>query len=204
MRGCLLALGFLAACSGEAPNRPDSNAGAQQTRVRATANPPAPTPAAAPATPARVSTFTQLAETRCRLIEENKEEGPYWLRRCPGHAGWSLEWSESDLRQDLTLIAPSGAKSELGLTGAVANGAFNSIQPTIEWRGPDARTPAALIVRMNVAAGQEGGRPDISRLVVVRLTSSPCPVAVVPPGPGQNARARAIADAPPPACLSAG
>jgi hypothetical protein len=171
MRGCVLASSLLAACSGEAPN--GSGGDVPRTPAAAHADAPARAPIAAPARPARVSTFTQLTEAGCRVIDENTEEGPYWLRRCPGHAGWSIEWSESDLRQDLTLIAPSGVKSELGLTGTIANGAFNSIQPTIEWRGPDALRPTALIVRMNVAAGPEGDRPDISRLVVVRLASSP-------------------------------
>jgi hypothetical protein len=153
-----------------------------------------PTNAATPVSPARTSIFTELDMAKCRLVEEEKEEGPYWLRRCPGHAGWQLDWSESDSRQGLSLIPPSGQDTELRLSDLVAKGAFNSIAKTIEWRGADAAKPEALIFRMNVASGAEPQRPDISRLGVVRLTSKPCLAGVVEPGPGQNEKARNIAD----------
>ena len=44
-----------------------------------------------PSTPQRQSVFTKLDPAKCRLLEENKEEGPYWLRRCQGTAGWQLD-----------------------------------------------------------------------------------------------------------------
>ena len=204
LRSGLMA-GFVAlgACSADVPGN------GAQNKVAAAAPSRASTPLAAPAPVAgrsgtRGSRYTKLVETRCRLIDENKEEGPWWSRLCPGHAGWQLEWHESDLRQDLTLIGPDGRKSELGLSSIVANGAFNSIGPTIEWRGTVGARPDAMILRMSVAASPEGDRPDISRLVIVRLTKPPCVVSVVPPGPAQNARARQIADGKLPACLSAG
>ena len=155
-----------------------------------------------PRVPQRQSVFTKLDPAKCRLLEENKEEGPYWLRRCLGAAGWQLDWSESDLRQGLTLIDANGRETELRLSDLVANGAFNSIGETIEWRGRDVAEPEALIVRMSVANGVEPRKPDISRLAVVRLTRTPCLVAVVEPGPSQNERARAIADGTMPACLT--
>ena len=144
--------------------------------------------------PVHASMFTELSESRCRLIVENKEEGPYWLRRCPGHAGWQLDWSESDLRQGLSLIAEDGKETELRLSDLVAKGAFNSIGKTIEWRGKSAATPEAMIIRMSVANGVEPRLSDISRPAVVRLTDTPCLVAVIEPGAGQNERARRIAD----------
>jgi len=158
--------------------------------------------AVTPASPARTSTFTELDMAKCRLLEEEKEEGPYWLRRCPGHAGWQLDWSESDLRQGLSLIAPSRKETELRLSDLVAKGAFNSIAKTIEWRGANAANPEALIFRMNVASGAEPQRPDISRLGVVRLAGKPCLVGIVEPGPGQNEKARNIADGPMAECVS--
>jgi len=151
---------------------------------------------------ARASAFTELSESRCRLIEENKEEGPYWLRRCPGHAGWQLDWSESDLRQGLSLISANGKETELSLSDLVAKGAFNSIGKTIEWRGKSGTAPEAMIVRLSVANGVEPRLPDISRLAVVRLTGTPCLVAVIEPGAGQNERARRIADAAMDKCLT--
>ena len=147
-----------------------------------------------PAPARHESVYTELSEARCRILEDNKEEGPYWLRRCPGHAGWQLDWSDSDLRQGLTLISPQGRETELNLSDLVAKGAFNSIGTTVEWRGEDLAMPEALIVRMSVANGVEPRLPDIRRLAVVRLTRTPCLVAVIEPGVGQNDRAREIAD----------
>ena len=147
-----------------------------------------------PAPTKHESVYTELSEARCRILEENKEEGPYWLRRCPGHAGWQLDWSDSDLRQGLTLISPQGGETELNLSDLVAKGAFNSIGKTVEWRGTDLARPEALIVRMSVANGVEPRLPDISRLAVVRLTRTPCLVAVIEPGALQNDRAREVAD----------
>ena len=147
-----------------------------------------------PAPAKNESVYTELGEARCRIVEENKEEGPYWLRRCPGHAGWQLDWSDSDLRQGLTLISPQGRETELNLSDLVAKGAFNSLGKTVEWRGQSPHQPKVLIVRMNVANGVEPRLPDISRLAVVRLTRTPCLVAVIEPGPGQNDRAREVAD----------
>lgn len=161
-----------------------------------------PAPLAVPATAQRESVFTDLTIQKCRIVEENKEEGPYWLRRCPGHAGWQLVWSDSDLRQGLDLISPGGRKTDLRLSDLVAKGAFNSLGQKIEWRGDDLAAPDAFIVRMNVANGVEPRLPDISRLAVVRLTETPCLVAVVEPGPRQNERAREIADGATSKCIA--
>ncbi len=148
------------------------------------------------------SVYTELSEVRCRILEENKEEGPYWLRRCPGHAGWQLDWSDSDLRQGLTLISPQGRETELSLSDLVAKGAFNSLGKTVEWRGQNPSKPEALIIRMSVANGVEPRLPDISRLAVVRLAKAPCLVAVIEPGAGQNDRAREVADGEMAACVA--
>lgn len=149
---------------------------------------------------ARKSAFTKL-DDNCRLIEENREEGPYWLRRCPGQGGWQVNWSESDLRQGLTLIGGDGEEAELDLSSLVAKGAFNSLGSTVEWRGPADGTPDVLIARMNVAGGAEPSRPDISRLAVVRLSPAPCLVAVVEPSSDQNSKAHEIADGKLPICI---
>ena len=189
----------IAACS-PAPEEGSNNVASDNAVVRI------PQPAAQVEAPvqsdARASAFTELSESRCRLIEENKEEGPYWLRRCPGHAGWQLDWGESDLRQGLSLIAADGKETELRLSDLVAKGAFNSIGKTIEWRGKSAAAPEAMIIRMSVANGVETQLPDISRLAVVRLTGIPCLVAVIEPGAGQNERARRIADGAMDKCLT--
>jgi hypothetical protein len=117
-------------------------------------------------------------------------------------AGYQLETSKSDLRQDVVVIAPDGERSELNLSAVVAKGAFNSLGTAAEWRGNAPAPPKALIVRLGVASDSEAKRPDVSNLVVARLTPAPCVVAIVPPGPGQNEKARAIADGKQPNCLA--
>jgi hypothetical protein len=142
----------------------------------------------------RVSTYTKLSEASCKLVDENREEGPYWLRRCNGPDGWAVEWGESDLRQGLTLVSANGTRTDLGLSEKVANGAFNILGPAIEWRGEAGRSADVLIVRMDVTDNANPERPPKSRLAVARLIPSPCVVAIVDPGPVQNDRARELAD----------
>jgi len=149
----------------------------------------------------RRSQFTSIDPAKCKLLEENIEEGGWSRRLCDGLAGYKLELTDSDLRQDIVVIPASGQRSELGLTEIVANGAFNALGKTAEWRGADPASPDALIVRLGVAADPEGRKPDISNLIVARLKPVACIVAVVPPGASQNERAQAIADGQLPACL---
>ena len=148
------------------------------------------------------SQFTSIDPPSCKLLEENVEEGGWSRRLCGGLAGYKLELTDSDLRQDIIVIPANGRRSELGLTEIVANGAFNALGKTAEWRGPDLSSPDVLIVRLGVAADPEGRRPDISNLIVARLKPSACIVAVVPPGSGQNEQARAVADGNLPDCIT--
>jgi hypothetical protein len=155
---------------------------------------------AQPRTPGS-SRYTSLEPASCELLDKNAEEGGSWRRRCAGSAGYALETSESDLRQDIVIIAPDGRRSELNLSSLVAKGAFNSLGKLAEWRGLTPGQPRALIVRLGVAADREARRPDVSNLVVARLAAPTCVVAVVPRGPGQNVKARAIADGKLPTCV---
>lgn len=177
---------------------------AQEGQARHAAEAAAGNPSQPPATPAEIahSQFTSLESKNCRMIEQNLDEGPYTRELCVGPAGYQLEVSESDLRQDIEVIAPGGAMTALGLSEIVANGAFNSLGKVAEWRGEARARPTTLIVRLNVAGGPNGDEPDISRLVVARLKAPACVVAIVPPSAGQNAQARRIADGKLPACLS--
>ena len=152
--------------------------------------------------PSGSSRYVSLEPSSCKLIEENVEEGGYWRRRCAGLAGYELETSESDLRQDVVIVAPDGRRSELNLSSLVAKGAFNSLGKMAEWRGQDPGKPRALIVRVSVPADPGVGRRGRSDLVVARLAPPACVVAVVPQGPGQNDKARAIADRELPPCKS--
>ena len=151
--------------------------------------------ASASAAPAGAARYTSLDPAKCRLLELNEEEGGYSRHLCPGIGGYKLEMSESDLRQEILVIAPGGRRSQLQLSTLVANGAFNSLGNTAEWRGSQ-RRPTALIVRLSVSSGEHPERPPASNLVVARLLPRPCVTAIVPPGRGQNERARRIADQP--------
>ena len=142
----------------------------------------------------RVSTYTKLSGESCELVDENREEGPYWLRRCTGPDGWVVEWGESDLRQGLTLVSASGTSTDLELSDKVANGAFNILGPAIEWRGEPGRPAVVVIVRMDVTDNANPERPAKSRLAVARLVPSPCVVAIIDPSAQQNEKAREIAD----------
>jgi hypothetical protein len=146
------------------------------------------------------SRYTSLDPASCKLLEENVE-GRDWRRRCPGFAGYALETSESHMRQDLAMVAPNGQRSELNLTRLVASGALNRLGKTAEWRGLAGGQPRALIVRLNVAPDSDGGGPDVSNLLVVRIEPPTCIVAVVGRRPHQNERARAVADGKLPACV---
>lgn len=197
----LLTASLLAACGpGGQIESGDSERADQPVSMAASEN-EATSPPAGNAPSDNRSRFTSIEDSRCRLLEENVEEGGYWRRLCPGHAGYTLERSESDLRQDLVVISPDGSRTQLRLSSIVARGAFNSLGDTVEWRGRDPADPEAMIVRMDVAHGSEPEKPDISNLVVVRLTGPVCPVAIVPPAPGQNESARTIADGVAVSCL---
>lgn len=159
-----------------------------------------PPAAPAEALPARLSVFTPLEATSCKMIEENRDEGSYWRRQCPGPADYSVEWTESDLRQGLEVLK-DGSRTDLQMSAIVAEGAFNRLGPRIEWRGNKGSPPDRLVVRYFVADGAAPAKPDKSLLAVASLEPSPCIIAIVSPGPGQSDEARRIADEPARPCL---
>ena len=177
----LLALTLLAACSSGKKDEASPS--------------PTPTPAASAApAPGRIFTYTGLEH--CPVLESNPDEAGYSLSECQGEGGYKLQITESDLRQTVTVIAPGGVKTELDL-GSVTGGGFSHLGPKAEWRGAlkgGAFAPDALILRHAVVTDPEGER-SVSYLVAVRLAPVPCPIARIEPGPEQNERARAAADA---------
>ena len=148
-------------------------------------------------TTGRSSQFTKLTESTCKLVETIEETGD-WVRSCQGVGGHAVEWSSGDLRENL-VVSKDGRKSSLEIPALVANGAFDRLGETVEWRGPGGSEPDVLVVRVHVAGPD--GRDDSGRLAIARLSPSPCLVAIVPPGPEQSDRARTIADRPLPDCL---
>ena len=193
----LVFAGLLASC-GEEPGKPSPEEQGAPPLVQSERTQVPEKPAAS----GRRSEYTELDPASCKLIEENKEEGPYWRRLCKGAAGFSVEWSESDLREGLELIGPDGRHEELRLSDIVAKGAFNSLGPRIEWRGQANGRPDTIVVRMFVANGAEPSKPDQSLLAVSRLGPPACVVAIVEPSPRQSEEPRKLADGRLPDCLS--
>jgi hypothetical protein len=135
------------------------------------------------------SRYTSLEPTSCQLLGGSEQERAFARRRCAGAAGYMLERSESDPLQDLAIVSPGGARSGLDLSAFVPSGTLGTLA---EWRGKAPGQPRALIMR--VSGQDKASLSETSDLVVVKLDGTPCVVAVVPRGPGQNAKARAVAD----------
>lgn len=138
----------------------------------------------------RSSHYTSLDPSSCKLLDGNAEEATSLRRRCVGFVDYALETSESSLLHDLTIISPDGHRSELNLSNLVAGARLGK---TAEWRSDEPGQPRALIVRVHASANA-GSRSNISNLIVTRLNAPACIVAVIPRGPRQNEKARAVAD----------
>ncbi len=172
---------FAAACSPDQPRVAEEEGSAS----------PAATEQAAPPDPVR---YTSLAN--CTLVRSAPEEAGFFEHECAGEGGWRVRHVESDLRENLALIAPDGGEYDLGLV-ALAQGAFSSLGDTVEWRGSEEQgrfVPRSLIVRQQVMEDPDPARAERSYLVAVRLAPSPCVLARVIPGAMQNERAREVAD----------
>jgi len=172
-----------AACSQEQPSP------AEETATPS----PAATVAERPPTPDPVR-YTSLED--CQLLRSAPEEAGFFEYECAGEGGWRLRHTESDLRENLVLIAPDGAEHDLGLV-ALAQGAFSDLGNKVEWRGSDEGgqfVPRSLILRQQVMEDPDPVKPERSYLIAVRLTPSPCVLARVIPGALQNERAREVAD----------
>lgn len=139
--------------------------------------------------------YTSLAN--CTLLRSAPEEGGFFEHECPGEGGYRLRHVEADLRENIVVLSPDGTEHGLGLP-ALANGAFSSTGDTVEWRGEaksETFVPRALIVRQSAMEDPNPAVPEVSYLVVAKLGKEPCVVARIAPGPDQNERARAAADA---------
>lgn len=188
LMGAMAAVGILSACGEAADNQAAATPAATQAAAAA------PAPAAA----GRASIFTPIGDKECKTIEAIEETGDF-TAECPAAAGYKLEWSVGDLRDDVTLIK-DGRRTSLGIPELVANGAFVSLGEKVEWRGPAGGAPDLLVVRAHVANSE--GKSDAGQLAIARLMPEPCLIAVVPPGPGQSDKARAIADGAPGPCIN--
>ena len=152
---------------------------------------PTPTPAPPPAVPpptASSSRYTSLDPASCKPVAASGEPAAAARRHGPGSLDYALETGDGD--PALAIIAPDGRRSELDLSQRVARARLGK---TAEWRGTGSGGPRALIFRVEGTArgGPGGTRSD---LIVARLGTPACIVAVIPRGPRQNEKARAAAD----------
>ena len=140
------------------------------------------------------SVYTSLDEKQCRKI---KTDAADYEGRCRGAAGYTLLVTEGDLRQNVTVVTPAGAKHSLDLWDVVSGG-FSSVGPKAEWRMARQNgkaAPVALIIRYN--ASENPDQPDklSSYLVVTKVTPTEiCVTDKISPGPKANEDARRAAD----------
>ena len=141
------------------------------------------------------SVYTPLGDKQCRTIKSAEAGDEGYEARCRGAAGYTLLLSEGDLRQNITVITPKGAKHSLDLWSVVSGG-FSSLGPKAEWRIDKASAPVAIILRYN--ASEDPDKPDkrTSYLAVTKITPTEiCVTEKISPGLKANEDARRAADA---------
>jgi hypothetical protein len=140
------------------------------------------------------SVYTPIGDKQCRTIKSAEAGDDGYEARCRGAAGYTLLLSEGDLRPNITVITPQGAKHSLDLWDVISGG-FSSVGPKAEWRMAKS-APVALILRYN--ASEDPDKPDkrTSYLAVTKITPTEiCVTDKISPGPTANEDARRAADA---------
>jgi len=138
------------------------------------------------------SLYTSLAVKQCRTIKTETTGAGDYEGRCRGVSGYSLLLLEGDLRQNVIVVTPKGAKHSLDLWDVVSGG-FSYVGPRAEWRVK--KQPVALILRYNASEDPEHPNRKTSYLVVAKITPDEiCVTDKISPGPKANADARAAAD----------
>ena len=143
------------------------------------------------------SLYTSLGAKQCRAVKSAEAGDDGYEGRCRGVAGYTLLLSEGDLRQNITVITPKGAKHSLDLWDVISGG-FSSVGPKAEWRMATRNgkpTPVALIVRYNANEDPEAPTKQNSYLAVSKITPTEiCVTDKILPGPKANEDARRAAD----------
>ena len=142
----------------------------------------------------QTSIYTSLSERSCKKL---KSTGDDYLGRCRGVAGFSLLLAEGDLRQNILVVTPGGARHSLELWSVVSP-AFSAVGPKAEWRVTSQNqkpTPVGLIIRYNASEDPEKPEKKTSYLVVTKITASEiCVTDKLRAGPNSNEQARRLAD----------
>jgi len=143
------------------------------------------------------SMYTSLGAKQCRTIKSAEAGDDGYEGRCRGVSGYALVLSEGDLRQNITVITPQGAKHSLELWDVISGG-FSSVGPKAEWRMTKQNNklqPVALILRYNASEDPAAPNKLSSYLAVSKITSTEiCVTDKISPGPKANEDARRAAD----------
>ena len=143
------------------------------------------------------SMYTSLVEKQCRKLKSAEAGDDGYEGRCRGVAGYALLLSEGDLRQNITVITPKGAKHSLELWDVISGG-FSSVGPKAEWRMTMQNgklSPVALILRYNASEDPDQPNKQNSYLAVSKITPTEiCVTDKILPGPKANEDARRAAD----------
>ena len=144
------------------------------------------------------SVYTPLDEKQCKTIKAPDPQTNDYEGRCRGVAGYALLVTEGDLRQNVTVITPQGAKHSLELWDVISGG-FSSVGPKAEWRMAKQNgkpAPVALIIRYNANDDPESPNKQSSYLAVTKITATEiCVTDKIMPGAKANEEARVAADA---------
>ena len=143
------------------------------------------------------SVYTSLTVKNCRTIRVETTGAGDYEGRCRGVAGYSLTLLEGDLRQNIIVNTPKGAKHSLELWSVISGG-FSHIGPKAEWRMTRQKgklVPAALIIRYNASENPDQPEKHTSYLAVAKITPTEiCVTDKISPGPNANIEARRAAD----------
>ena len=142
------------------------------------------------------SVYTSLEAKQCRTIKTETTGAGDYEGRCRGVAGYSLTLLEGDLRQNIIVNTPKGAKHSLELWDVISGG-FSSVGPKAEWRmaGKNSK-PIALIIRYNASENPDNPDQRTSYLAVAKITHTTiCITDKISPSANANTEARRAADA---------
>lgn len=129
---------------------------------------------------------------------EENAEGSYFVKMCPGYAGYELIYSADDDRSWIDVKYGETRSTLYSPTMEAAEGAFpGKDNDVVEWRGfvsPEGFHPYAIIYRLR-ASDPEDTERTFTRLIVVSTDEGKSTVLGSYAGDSANDRARARADA---------